>query len=86
MSGICMLDKPTLAITTGAGAAVGVGATKSAENAQSLLNSSLDQILNGAFTWYGSDLITVTGLGLSVVGIAVTVYRIRVTKRLKDAP
>ncbi|WP_256384407.1 hypothetical protein [Photobacterium toruni] len=85
MSGIRMLDKPTLAITTGAGTVVGVGATKSAENAQSLLNSSFDQIMGGQFTWYGSDMITCAGVALSIAGIIVTMYRIQVTKRLKDA-
>ncbi|WP_146153783.1 hypothetical protein [Photobacterium kishitanii] len=80
-----MLDRATLAITAGTGVGVGIGATKSAENAQSMLNSSFEQILSGHFTWYGSDIITVVGIGLSIVGIVVTVYRIKLERRRKYA-
>ncbi|HIF9483141.1 hypothetical protein IHC92_18270 [Photobacterium damselae subsp. damselae] len=80
-----MLDRPTLAISTGTGTVVGIGASKSVENVQSLLNSNLDQIIHGHFTWYGSDIAMVLGVLLSVAGIAVTIYRIRITKSIRDA-
>ncbi|SUB90627.1 hypothetical protein [Photobacterium damselae] len=80
-----MFDRSTLAISAGTGTVVGIGATKSIENVQSLLNSSFDQIIHGQFTWYGSDIGMVAGIILSLIGIVVTIYRIRVTKSIRDA-
>lgn len=81
-----MLDKPTLATNVGAGLAVGTSAATSLNNSQSLLNSDIPQILAGDFTLYGSDIATVMGLTLSVIGIALTVYRLKIAhKEKKDA-
>lgn len=79
------LDKATIAIATGTGTTVGVSAAKSAQSAQSLLNSSLSQILAGDYTLYGSDIATIAGIVMGALGIVVTLYRIRVTKRLANA-
>lgn len=69
------LDKSTVAIAVGSGTTIGVSTAKSAQSVQSLLNSSLSQILAGDFTWYGSDIAFVLGSAISIVGIVVTVMR-----------
>lgn len=68
-------DKATLSIAVGGGTTVGVGVAKGAENYQSMLNSSLPDILSGNFVWYGSDIAFVIGTALSAIGIAVTIMR-----------
>lgn len=75
------LDKPAAAIAVGSGTTIGVSAASSAKSAASMLNSSVADIFVGNFTLYGSDVATVLGVSLSALGIAVTVWRVRVTKR-----
>lgn len=79
------LDKTTVAMAVGTGTTIGVSSAKSAQSAQSLLNSSIAQIVSGEFTWYGSDIATVAGILLSLAGVIVTIWRIRSAKRIVDA-
>ncbi|WP_407330568.1 hypothetical protein [Enterovibrio sp. 27052020O] len=70
-----MIDKPTIAIAAGSGTTMSVTAAKSVQNTQSMLNSSWDQIIDGAFTLYGSDLAFFVGSALTLAGIVVSLLR-----------
>ncbi|MGR5241769.1 hypothetical protein ACPV36_12800 [Photobacterium damselae] len=54
---------------------IGYSLRTSLEHPQSMLNSTMTQIIHGEFTMYGSDWSTVIGIALTVVGISVTVWR-----------
>lgn len=70
-----LTDKATMSIAVGSGTTVGVGVAKGVENYQSMMNSSLADIIAGNFTWYGSDIAFVIGTSLSIIGIALTAAR-----------
>lgn len=53
---------------------VGTGMKKSLENTQSLLDSTLTQILSGDFILYGSDITTVIG-SIFLIGNFIIGYR-----------
>lgn len=72
-----MSDKSTLLVSgvTG-GAVVGASASLSVRTPSSLLNTSWPDILAGNFVLYGSDITTVMGLVIGVVGTVIGVYRV----------
>lgn len=74
-AGAVVTDKATVSIAVGSGTGVGVSVAKGAENAQSMLNSSVADIMAGHFTFYGSDIAFIVGTSLSVIGIALTLAR-----------
>ncbi|SJN58900.1 hypothetical protein VR7878_03107 [Vibrio ruber DSM 16370] len=78
--GTIVSEKATMSIAVGSGTGVGVSVAKGAENYQSMLNSSLHDILAGNFVWYGSDIAFVIGTVLSVVGIGVTLARLIISR------
>ncbi|SHO54395.1 hypothetical protein VQ7734_00109 [Vibrio quintilis] len=73
-----------MSIAIGSGTGVGVSVANGAENYQSMLSSSLTDILAGNFVWYGADIAFVVGTGLSVIGIGVSVARMIMAKRMRD--
>jgi hypothetical protein len=56
-------------IASGSGIAVSTAGIVASKANNSLLNSSVANILNGNFTWYGSDIATIAGISLSFAGI-----------------
>lgn len=75
-----------MAFVVGTGTTLGVSASTSVTNSQSMINSSLDQILSGHFTMYGSDLVIIIGSILSVWGILVTMQHTRILRKLRRDP
>ncbi|QMV16665.1 hypothetical protein [Vibrio spartinae] len=74
--GAVISEKATMSIAVGSGTGVGVSVAQGAENYQSMMNSSLHDILTGNFVWYGSDIAFLIGTTLSVIGIGITLVRL----------
>ncbi|AWK83551.1 hypothetical protein [Photobacterium damselae] len=77
-----MLNKTDALGAAGSMPVIGYSLHNSLEHPQSLLNSTMTQIINGDFTMYGSDWSALIGLALTIIGISVTVWRVLETRKL----
>lgn len=66
---------PNTVGSTGAAVAFGTATTKSLSNPNSLLNSTIYQLINGNYTVYMSDIVSVLGVVIGAVSIGLTVYK-----------
>ncbi|UJZ96353.1 hypothetical protein IHC92_17390 [Photobacterium damselae subsp. damselae] len=81
-----MLNKTDALGAAGSVPVIGYSLHNSLEHPQSLLNSTMSQIIDGSFTMYGSDWSALIGLGLTIIGISVTIWRIFETRKLIGKP
>ena len=69
-------DRASLLIAGGGISGASAGVVSSSRNLQSMLNSSLYDIINGNFLWYGADIAFIVGTFFSVVGVGLTLYKL----------
>lgn len=69
-------DRASLMIFGGGVSGVSAGAMTSPENLQSMLNSSIYDIIHGNFAWYGADIAFIVGTLFSLIGVSLTVYKL----------
>jgi hypothetical protein len=62
---------------------VGTSTAQAKVNTQSLLQSSIEQIVSGDFIWYGSDITTLFGSMFLVANFVIGFLRYRSDKQLK---
>lgn len=61
--------------STGAAVAFGTAASKSLSNTNSLLSSTINQLISGDYTLYVSDIVSLLGVVIGAVSIGLTVYK-----------